>query len=94
MANKREFKKYVETVGASVCEAMMATYYNEPSVDKKEITKAIEQVLCAVATARCNSNVTFDKAARLLKVRMTITRQETHSANSCLIKSMMISANN
>lgn len=42
MANKREFKKYVETVGASVCEAMMATYYNEPSVDKKEITKAIE----------------------------------------------------
>ncbi len=64
MANKREFKKYVETVGASVCEAMMATYYNEPSVDKKEITKAIEQVLCAVATARCNSNVTFDKGRK------------------------------
>lgn len=64
MANKRDFKKYVETVGASVCEAMMATYYNEPSVDKKEITKAIEQVLCAVATARCNSNVTFDKGRK------------------------------
>ena len=29
MANKREFKKYVEAIGASACDAMMATYFDK-----------------------------------------------------------------
>lgn len=61
MANKREFKKYVEAVGASACEAMMTTYYNVAGVDKDAIGKAMEKVLAAVALARANSNVFFDK---------------------------------
>lgn len=64
MANKREFKKYVEAIGASACEAMMATYYNVEGADKNEIAKAIEKVLGAVGTARSNANVTFDKGVK------------------------------
>lgn len=64
MANKREFKKYVEAVGASACEAMMVTYYNEEGVNQAEIAKAIEQVLGAVGAARSNADITFDKGVK------------------------------
>lgn len=61
MANKREFKKYVEAVGASACEAMMSTYYNVDGVDKKAVSDAIEKALAAVVSARSKANVFFDK---------------------------------
>lgn len=61
MANKREFKKYAEALGASVCEAMMVTYYNQPEADKEAIEKAIAKVLGATAAAKSNADVTFDK---------------------------------
>lgn len=64
MSNKREFKKYVEAVGASACDAMMTTYYNVENADKNTIAKAIEKTLCAVAAARSNANVTFDKGVK------------------------------
>ena len=64
MANKREFKKYVEAIGASACEAMMSTYYNVEGADKEAIIKAIEQVLGAVGADRSNANVTFDKGVK------------------------------
>ena len=64
MANKREFKKYVEAIGASACEAMMSTYYNVDGVDRNAIAKAIEQVLGAVGAAQSNANVTFDKGVK------------------------------
>lgn len=61
MANKREFKKYVEAIGASACEAMMETYYNVEGADKAAIEKAMGQVLGAVGAARAHANVFFDK---------------------------------
>jgi hypothetical protein len=64
MANKREFKKYADAVGASACEAMMTTYYTVEGADKKAISDAIEQVLCAVAAARSNADITFDKGVK------------------------------
>ncbi|MDE5713017.1 MAG: hypothetical protein K2I16_05265 [Muribaculaceae bacterium] len=64
MANKREFKKYVEAVGASACEAMMATYYNVEDADKEAIIKSMEQLLGAVGAAQSNANVTFDKGVK------------------------------
>lgn len=64
MANKREFKKYVEAVGASACDAMMATYYNVEGADKEAIEKAIVKVLGAVGEAKVNSNVAFDKGVK------------------------------
>ena len=64
MANKREFKKYVEAVGASACNEMMAAFYNVEGVDKDAVSKAIERVLCATAAARSNSNVFFDKGVK------------------------------
>lgn len=64
MANKREFKKYVEAVGANACEAMMTTYYNCDGVDKATVEKAIGQVLGAVGAARANANIFFDKGAK------------------------------
>lgn len=64
MANKREFKKYVDAVGASACEAMMATYYNCEGVDQDAVEKAMSKVLAAVGTARAHSNVKFDKGVK------------------------------
>lgn len=61
MANKREFKKYVDAVGASACDAMMATYYNVEGADRKAISEAIGKVLGAIGAARAHANIYFDK---------------------------------
>lgn len=61
MANKRNFKKDVEAVGAELCEEMMATYYNVENADRDAIAKSIEKVLFAVTKAKDNSNVYFDR---------------------------------
>ena len=64
MPNKREFKKYVDAIGASACDEMMAAYYNVKGVDKEAVEKAIAGVLGAVGRAKSNSNVFFDKGVR------------------------------
>lgn len=69
MANKREFKKYVEAVGASACDEMMSAYYTVDGIDKDSVSKAVEQVLCAVAAARANANVFFDKGSKAFSSR-------------------------
>lgn len=64
MANKREFKKFVEAVGASTCNEMMDAFYSVEGIDKDAVSKAIEKVLAATAAARSNSNVFFDKGSK------------------------------
>lgn len=64
MANKREFKKYVEAVGASACDEMMAAFYTVDGIEKDTVSKAIEKVLGATAAARANSNIFFDKGVK------------------------------
>lgn len=64
MSNKREFKKYVEAIGGSACEAMIATFYNVEGADKDAIAKSIEQILKAVCAAKSNACVTFDKGVK------------------------------
>ena len=64
MANKREFKKFVGALGASVCDEMTYAYYNVEGADKQAIGKAIEKVIVAIEKARANSNVFFDKGRK------------------------------
>ncbi len=64
MANKREFKKYVEAVGASIVEEMMESYYTVKDADKEAIEKAIARVLGATAAAKSNANVFFDRGMK------------------------------
>lgn len=64
MANKREFKKFVDALGASVCDEMMYSYYNVEGADKKAISAAIEKVILAINRARENSNIFFDKGVK------------------------------
>lgn len=64
MANKREFKKYVDAVGASICDTMTMAFYNVEGADKDGISKAIEKVLGAVAAARSNSDICFDRGVK------------------------------
>lgn len=64
MGNKREFKKYAEALGASICEEMMFVYYNVEGADQDKIAKALEKVLGATAVAKSNANITFDKGVR------------------------------
>lgn len=64
MENKREFKKYVDAVGGSITNEMMAAYYNIEGADREAISKAIQKVLCAVGTARCHANTYFDRGAK------------------------------
>ena len=64
MANKREFKKYVDALGAAACDEMMYSYYNVEGADKDAISKAIEKVLLATNKARMNSNIFFDRGVK------------------------------
>lgn len=64
MANKREFKKYVEAVGASACNEMMDSFYTVEGINKDQVSKAIEKVIGATAAARANANVFFDKGVK------------------------------
>ncbi len=64
MANKREFKKYVDAIGASVIDEMIAAYYNVEKADKDKIAEAMQKVLCAIGRAKNNSNVTFDRGEK------------------------------
>lgn len=64
MANKREFKKFADALGASVCDEMMYAYYNIEGADKKAISAAMEKVILAINKARENSNIYFDKGVK------------------------------
>lgn len=64
MANKREFKKYVSAVGASMCEDIMICYYNIPDIDHKAANEAVGKILGAMNEATKRSNVFFDKGKR------------------------------
>lgn len=64
MVNKRDFKKYVEAVGASVCNGMMEAYYNIDGIDKKAVEEAVTKVLGAVGAAKSNANRFFDRGPK------------------------------
>ncbi len=64
MANKRVFKKYVEALGASICDEMMISYYNVEGIDKDKVSAAIAKVLGAIGAATSQANVFFDKGVR------------------------------
>lgn len=64
MANKREFKKYTEALGAALCDEMMISYYNVEGIDKEKVSNAIAKVLGAIGMATSNSNIFFDKGAK------------------------------
>lgn len=62
--NKRDFKKYVESVGDSACAQMVDIYESTEKIDKEKVANAIEKVLGAVAAAKSNADVTFDKGVK------------------------------
>lgn len=64
MANKREFKKYADSLGASIIDEMVSAYYNVEGADKDKITEAIEATLGALGKAKNNANIYFDKGAK------------------------------
>ena len=64
MANKREFKKYVDALGVSLIDEMVVVYHNVKGADKDQISKAIEIVLVGVAKAKNNANVFFDRGVK------------------------------
>lgn len=64
MANKREFKKYADALGASIIDEMISAYYNVEGADRDKIAEAMETVLGAIGKAKNNANVTFDRGAK------------------------------
>ncbi|MCH5227485.1 MAG: hypothetical protein J1F16_06710 [Muribaculaceae bacterium] len=62
--NKRDFKKYVESVGDSACSSMVDVYETVENVDKVKVANAVEKVIAAVAAAKSNADVTFDKGVK------------------------------
>ncbi len=86
MANKREFKKDVEALGATICEEMMATYYNVENVDRDEIAKSIEKVLFAITQAKDNANVSFDRGVKAFGSKEEYSKAKTKFFKSLFIK--------
>lgn len=64
MANKRDFKKYADALGASVVDQMISAYYNVKDADKDKIAEAIQMTLGAVGKAKLNANIYFDKGVK------------------------------
>ena len=64
MANKREFKKSIDAVGASAIDTMMTAYYQVDEEAQDKIAKAIEKVLGATGAAKSNADITFDKGVK------------------------------
>lgn len=64
MANKREFKKTADALGASICATMADAYDNVKGANKQVIAEAVEKVLAAVAAAKSNADVYFDKGMK------------------------------
>lgn len=62
--NKRDFKKYVESVGDSACASMAEVYDSVEKIDKAKVADAVEKVIAAVAAAKSNADITFDKGAK------------------------------
>lgn len=64
MANKREFKKAIEAIGASACDSMVSAYYDIKDADQEKISQAIEKLLGATAAAKSNADIAFRKKVR------------------------------
>lgn len=64
MANKREFKKFTDALGASVIDEMISAYYNVEGVDKDKVSQAMEKVLGAIGKAKNHANIYFDKGPK------------------------------
>ena len=64
MANKREFKKYADALGASIIDEMISAYYNVEGADRDKIAEAMETVLGAIGKAKNDTNVTFDRGVK------------------------------
>ena len=62
--NKRDFKKYVESIGNSACASMVDICENYTDVDQEKAANAVEKVISAVAAAKSNADVTFDKGVK------------------------------
>ena len=62
--NKRDFKKYVESVGDSACASMVDVYDSTDNIDKSKVENAVTKVISAVAAAKSNSDITFDKGVK------------------------------
>lgn len=62
--NKRDFKKYVESVGDSACAQMVDIFESYPNIDREKVANAVEKVISAVAAAKSNADVTFDKGVK------------------------------
>lgn len=70
MANKRDFKKYVDAIGGSIYTEFSTVLYENPKgLDKETLMQAIHTLLKAVGEARNNSNVFFDKGAKAFENR-------------------------
>lgn len=62
--NKREFKKSVQAVGdVAVAQIVDITESND-KIDKAKASNAVEKVISAVAAAKTNADITFDKGVK------------------------------
>ncbi len=64
MPNKREFKKYVDALGASMASQIAGAYEFVEGADKEALQQAYTQLLGAVAAAKSNANRFFDRGRK------------------------------
>lgn len=86
MANKREFKKYVDALGASVIDEMVSSYYNVKNIDRDKVAKGIEIVLAAIGKAKNNANVFFDRGPKAFADRKEYTKAKENFFKSLFNK--------
>lgn len=93
--NKRDFKKYVEAVGDSACASMAEVFDTVENIDNAKVADAVEKVICAVAAAKSNADVTFDKGVKAFdniveysKAKKTFYKQLFNKINDDFFKEL------
>lgn len=64
MANKRNFKKALESLTAAIADEMMISYYNEKEADRDKISKAIAKVITGMEKAKSTAAQMFGKGVK------------------------------
>lgn len=93
--NKREFKKNVQGIGDVACAQMVDIYECNQNIDRVKVADAIEKVISAVAAAKTNADVTFDKGVKAFeslseysKAKKTFYRQLFKKINEDFYKDL------
>lgn len=83
MANKRDFKKSVEEIGAGLCSQILALGDYTEGMNQDVVDDCVDKIIAAIYSAKDNANLFFDR-----KVKEFANLQEYNKEKSRFFKKL------